>query len=335
MPFQKIYALDFRSSRTFPVTNLYQWPEPRFSPVSEIVKHQFDYDGLRLDIYRPANTTDEIRNSVYVVPPGGIPLESRLYIKVTFNHPNASGEWLMGAPGRKSQKPGTKAGLTSKKSAALTSVATRPDFSEEIESYLHPEPWAVALCFSSTHALDDPKKMAIVNVQFGRREGSTGIRLSTPNAPPPRNYVLQSDEPVFLESPLVYSKFNPAIDGQAVIHEPGLDDFRTPDVPSFTLIHSFSGRDMMSNHHTTGAGYLNISRKGSEDSTDHRVYSHAAIAETSIMGNEHQGTSARIRALGINLASAKGYGHMSVHLQSFEIWRDIGSAPLSIGPQPI
>jgi len=140
MPFQKIYAVDFRiGPHPNPIFNPFIWPSLQILPNSAERDHQWCPAGLDLKITRDASTPHEVRNSVYVTPPGGIPINSRLLLKVTFLHPNAIG---------------------------LPNVLA--------------EPWAIGLRFSTENNILDATKSAIATCQFQRINQILSVRLNTP-----------------------------------------------------------------------------------------------------------------------------------------------------------
>jgi hypothetical protein len=169
---------------------------------------------------------------------------------------------------------------------------------------LTPEAWAVGLRFSSLNDILDPIKSTIATCQFNRKGNSSGVRLNTPEG------LQQVGEPGYLESPIDYAQYNPVPPHD--IHNPAV-------VPVFTLEQSFCGinLNLPTNRHTAGAGFLKISRQNKPDAIDHRVFSRADITNG----------AATILAMGVNLATNKRIGWMSVRLLSFEIWEDKGFVP--------
>ena len=165
-----------------------------------------------------------------------------------------------------------------------------------------PEQWAIGLRFSSLDNILDGNKSSITTCQFGYKNSQLGVRLSTPRG-------LQGGDPGHLEYPIDYSQYNPV---------PPHDQKNPAVVPVFILEQSFCGINLnLTTNHTTGAGFLKISRPGNQVNADHRVFSQADFTG----GN----SSPKVNAMGVNLAATnRGSGWISIRLLTLEIWEDKG-----------
>ncbi len=138
MPFEKIYSVNFSGRNLAPDFNPLNWPAMQLSDDASAVA---DTDGIILTINRHYLADDEVRNSVFLLPPDGMPLDTRLMLRVQFDKPNA--------------------------------------FSEPIPVKLepvYPEPWAVGLRVSPYTVLGTSKSAVQVTTQFV----AEGVRLNTP-----------------------------------------------------------------------------------------------------------------------------------------------------------
>jgi hypothetical protein len=165
--------------------------------------------------------------------------------------------------------------------------------------YSIPEPWAVGLALGPDRNILNQKRTIKATCQFNRLKGS-GIRLNTPLS-------LQGDQSDNLESPLDYPSY------QGKHH-----------IPIFTLEQSFGGFDSVTTSHYAGCGFLKISRL-LEEKSDHRVCSWKTIPNNGPGPNPTAEINDGIKCLGINLATLKGYGWMSVRIKLYEIWMDTNS----------
>jgi hypothetical protein len=226
---------------------------------------------------------DGAHNSVALIPPAGFPLDVRMWLRVSFDLPFAS---------------------------------RLPEAPEGI----NPEAWAVALRVSPKAQLLDNDTFD-VTCQFTRGSGG-GVRLNTPaNSLPeePRRGTLQRDQAAFLESPLDYNRYQ----GGLIALPFGTGPFVEVDPPLFTLEHSFCGWNFRNNGHTVGAGFLRINRPPIErapwplEVRDHRVYSSDTLK---FALSDETFVQARIRAVGVSLATRMGLGNMSVRLRSLQVW---------------
>jgi hypothetical protein len=277
--------------------------------------------GLNLRITRKLTVPSgsPAMNSVYVIPPGGLSLDTRLFMSVTFDLPRAGGFPLEHGPFAEEVEVTRGRGVH----------GTFPGAAEPWESLPAggsgpsplggrisvPEPWAVVLRVSPVDGLLSEDSTVNVTCQFNR--ASNGVRLNTPRAG--ARGALQTDKAQNLESPLDYGSYQSGymargndLAGQDPV--PGERGVPSPgDPPVFTLGHSFCGWNAAIGH-TPGNGSLVIAREESEV-RDHRVYSSNSL----ISAGPAQTSETRIRALGISLATLHGYGWMSVRLRTFSL----------------
>ncbi|HSE41969.1 MAG TPA: hypothetical protein VLH08_14490, partial [Acidobacteriota bacterium] len=130
------------------------------------------------------------------------------------------------------------------------------------------------------------------------RLAPTGVRLNTP-------FSLQSDQPAYLESPLNYKSY------QGGLLAPYDDRWIAP--PILSLAHSFCGIGANDIAHTSGCGFLKLTRIWPPELRDHRVYSSNTLI--------HQGSAAitSVGALGVSIATLRGEGRVSARLRSFSV----------------
>ena len=138
MPFVETYAVKFSTGNLLPHVNVNNWPDMELSTPTDSTP---DSSGLTLEISRQPPDDPGKRNSVFVVPPGGVPLDSRLLMRLTFDRPRAIPQGVL------------------------------------LPGVLPPEPWAVALHVSPANDLLGDR-MVHVTCQFNRR--FDGVRLNTP-----------------------------------------------------------------------------------------------------------------------------------------------------------
>jgi hypothetical protein len=292
MPFVETYSVDFSNGNLHPSVNVLGWPDMVWSQLratlDDIPELIPDASGITLRMSRSAPTNGSLAaNSVYVVP--AVPVQMRLFMRVTFDLPRAHG-FL----------PTPQGARESLGEAAMPSpTEPQPDVLAVPRGIGHhvltvPEPWAVGLLVSG---LDTVPNDNTVNVtcQFHVKDTRSGVRINTPGA-------LQADRPVYLDTPLDYSQYEGGDD-----YEPAL----------FTLEHSFCGAGVQTTGHTPGAGSLKIygysPDAGYTERRDHRVYSSTALALMSPLPTN-------IQALSATLASAGGEGQMDVRLRRLSIW---------------
>src|SRR5829696_6726487 len=95
MPFVQIYAVRFRNGNLHPHVNPKGWPDMVYSPstASNQAQRIPHPQGLTLKITRGlAVDAPSAMNSIYVVPPAGnVRLDTRLFIRITFDLPRAEG----------------------------------------------------------------------------------------------------------------------------------------------------------------------------------------------------------------------------------------------------
>lgn len=310
MPFVETYSVNFGNGNVHPHVDLNGWSDMALFPPSadstaDRVPDPSGYDfGIARELSVPAGTSS--RNCAYVVPPaGGLSLDTRLLLRVTFDRPRAEGFYLFehGPLGGEFEPFEEEAS------------AERGRFAEEIESpgslspglgpiggkYSVPEPWAVALNVSPTSDLLSDR-MVNLTCQFNRT--FDGVRLNTPKDPQGLG-ALQVDKAACLESPLEYGPYQ----GGYMAFPNGTDGVVDP--PVFSLEHSFCGWNAMTNGHTPGCGWLKIHRSWQPEVQDHRVFSSNALASSSAQ---------TIGALGISLVTQSGFGRIRVRLRTFSIW---------------
>lgn len=319
MPFKESYAVNLGNGNRHPYLNPNGWPDLELSPPTpdDLAERFPDSSGLGLGITRGLSAAPNTlaMNAVYVVPPGGISLDTRVLLRATFDLPRAEGLPVgdhgplggsvdLGA----SRTPGDRgAPATEVERPGLLSPGTPVPPGVELSV---PEPWAVALIVSPGNDLRSAGAV-IVTCQFNRQPPG-GVRLNTPKDPQGFGG-LQADKAAYLESPLDYDRYQ----GGYIALPGGADGVVPP--PIFTLEHSFCGWSFAQNGHTPGCGGLSIRRTWRPDvPQDHRVYSNNALTHAAV-------PATRIGALGVTLATQNGVGRMRVRLRSFELWFNPGT----------
>jgi len=301
MPFGELYAVNFANGNRHPHVDLNGWGDLLVAPpVRALLANSFGVsEGLVLELARgEAAGTDSAQTALYLAPAGGIALDSRLLMRVTFDRPRAEGFPLdshgefaeeieraqrstgeEGRPGRAAEIPGS---------------VFPADFGSTPGTLTVPEAWAVALLLSPGQNLAQPQ-MSIATCQFR----TNGVRLNTPGS-------IQRDPAAALESPLNYDAYK----GGYIAFPNGSDG--EVDPPIFTLEQSFCGVAPEEDIPTVGCGLLTISRSWLEPRRDHRLFSSSALTSP---------LAPNIGALGVALA-ALGLGRMTVRLRSFEVLRN-------------
>jgi len=217
MPFKPTYFVKFAHGNLTPNLKPKGWPGMTLSAPT-----QSDPYGLRFKITRLPSDPPQ-RQSVYVVPPYDLPIETRLLLRVTFDLPYAEGFSDHGPFSGETELPGSLA-LVDPSSPTV------------------PEPWAVALSVSTENHLASARN-ASTTCQFHHLHG---LRLNTTG--------LQVDQAAGLEGPPIdYDKYL-GVDDADGAHKP-------PTI--FILEHSFCGQGAATIGHTAGTGFLKISRGGS------------------------------------------------------------------------
>src|SRR6187549_395775 len=95
MPFKLIYRVRFTNGNLQPEINTLNWAPMQLSAPTPF--NQFttfgEPEGINLRITRDLNVpaNKEAIASVYTVLPGSLPFNTRVYTKVTFDRPKASG----------------------------------------------------------------------------------------------------------------------------------------------------------------------------------------------------------------------------------------------------
>ena len=296
MPFVKTYAVNFANNNNLdPHVNLKGWPAMLLSTPTpnDLADRSLDDGGLNLKITRglavPAQSAAQ--NSVYVVPPDGLSLDTRLFMRITFDRPQAEGlsKNVQDPPGR------------------------------HPETNTVPEPWAVALNVSpAPNVLNAPDSMVNVTCQFSRGQNS-GVRLNTPKDP--RGFgSLQTDPAANLESPLNYENYNSEL-SQPIFTLTnsfcGWNSATNGHTAGSGSLKIFRGwvRDHRLPQHPW---------REPDEVKDHRVYSNNSFQRRygSAQGIEALGQG--IEALGMSLVTLSGQGIMSVRLRTFELWFNPG-----------
>ena len=310
MPFKEIYAVSFENLNLHPHLNLLNWPDMQLmvTPDSqgEWLPH---WAGTTLRITRGPvvdATTPAVKNNAFVVPPvGSLPIESRLLLRATFDSPLAEGfdsdgnlhpipSFGTGSDhgplGGEFEDPGKSVVIDPDPNAAPAIPASQLSI---------PEPWAVALNIGvDGNFLSDTTLH--MTCQFNRRP-PTGVRLNTPSG-------LQTDQANYLESPLNYKSY------QGGLISPFDDRWIQP--PVFSLAHSFCGIAGNDGEilHTSGSGFLKLTRIWPPELRDHRVYSSRSLTD------DTEDIITSIGALGVTVATNTGVGRMSARLRSFSVW---------------
>jgi hypothetical protein len=308
MPFKEIYAVSFEYHNLHPNLNLYNWPDMQeiATPANQ-AQSQADWAGTTFLITRgpvidPVPPT--AMSSVFVIPPAdSLPIESRLLLRATFDKPMAE---FFDADGNLHPVPSLGTGpdhgpLGGEFEEPGKSVAIEPEPNTAPAipaSQLTPEPWAVVL----NAGVDGNFLTAttvFVSCQFHRR-GPSGVRLNTPGS-------LQNDQANYLESPLNYKSY------QGGLIAPRDDRWIQP--PLFSLAHSFCGIGANQSEilHTSGSGFLKLTRIWPPELRDHRIYSCKSLTDDSA----NMITS--IGAVGISIVTNSGIGRLSARFRSFSV----------------
>lgn len=311
MPFVETYAVNFSNGNIHPHLDLNGWSDMQlFPPTPDEFADRFpDSSGYTFTITRNLTVPADVpaRNNAYLVPVG-LPLDARLFMRVTFDLPRAEGFFLFEHGPLGDEFEPIDEG----------SSAVRGRFADEIEppgglssglgpiggKFSVPEPWAVVLNVSPTGDLLSDW-MVNLTCQFNRNPQFNGVRLNTPTIQDIG--ALQTDKAAPLESPLDYGIYQ----GGYMAFPNGTDGVVDP--PIFSLEHSFCGWNAEANKHTPGSGSLKILRTWQSDVQDHRVFSNNALPS-------FPGQVESIGALGVSLVTLSGYGRMSVRLRTFSIW---------------
>jgi hypothetical protein len=311
MPFVETYSVDFRNGNVHPHLNLNGWSDMQlFPPTPDEFADRFpDPSGYIFTITRNLTVPAEVpaRNNAYVVP-GGLSLDLRLFMRVTFDLPRAEGfslfdhgplegefEPIEGASSAEHGRLGGEIEPPGSLSPGLGPIGGK---------FSVPEPWAVVLNVSPTSDLLSDW-MVNLTCQFNRNPQFNGVRLNTPRVQDIG--ALQTDKAAPLESPLDYGIYQ----GGYMAFPNGTDGVVDP--PVFSLEHSFCGNKAEDNKHTPGSGSLKILRTWQSEVQDHRVFSNDALIS-------YPGQLTSIGALGVSLVTLSGYGRMSVRLRTFSIW---------------
>ena len=311
MPFVKTYDVDFANGNLHPNLNLLNWPDLTMS--GDVTKTT---EGLILHVVRgpvtdenlgthpPLTSIDTVelpgssslpKSSVFIKVPGrGLPLDTRLFMSITFDLPNAE-EFLPDNIPVPPVRP---------LSGNLSGTHGPFGGGGGIE-FPGPEPWAVVLSISPTSDLSSEYSVH-TTCQFHKVFNC--VRLNTPSSQGIRR--LQSDQAAPLESPLNYSSYR---GGYTVL--PNGSEIQT-EPPLFTLSTSFCGWDTIKLGHSVGCGFLKISRSWRPEVEDHRVFSNNSFIP--ILDPETPSRNA-IRALGISVATQQGIGRMSARIRSFSL----------------
>lgn len=313
MPFVETYSVNFGNGNVHPHVDLHGWSDMAlFPPTPDDTAQRIpDPSGYIFRITRKltARADESARNIAYVVPPAaGVPLDARLFMRVTFDLPRAEGFSLADhGPLGDEVEP-----LREQASAEHGPFAGEIGLPGSVEAghpgpsvgeVSVPEPWVVALSVSpASDLLSD--SMLVLTCQFNSR--LNGVRLNTP-----RNAQgtgpLQTDTALCLETPLNYDIYQ----GGYMAFPNGTDGVVDP--PIFSLEHSFCGWNAAANKHTPGCGWLKIYRSWQPEAQDHRVFSSDAFTSS-------PGQVTAIGALGVSLVTLNGFGRMSVRLRTFSIW---------------
>ncbi len=301
MPFGKLYAVNFANGNRHPHPDLEGWGDLLFAPpVSALLANSYGVtEGLVLELARgEAAGADAAQTALYLAPAGGIALDSRLLMRVTFDRPRAEG-FPLDSHGEfaeeieRAQRSTGEEGRPARV-AEIPGSAFPPDFGSAPGTLTVPESWAVALILSPGQDLAQPQ-MSIATCQFRTH----GVRLNTPGS-------IQRDTAETLESPLDYDAYK---GGAIALPDGSVGEF---EAPLFTLEHSFSGIEPAHRVPTVDCGLLTISRSWLEPRRDHRLFSSDALTSP---------LAPSIGALGVALASL-GVGRMTVRLRSFEVLRN-------------
>lgn len=299
MPFIETYSVRFANGNLHPHVNLRGWPDMLVSaPTPDDQAQSFvDAWGRVLRITRIATAEGPARNNLYLVPPGGLTLDHRFFLRVTFDLPLAEGFSPAGE-----LEPIPPMTLSPDVHGPLEGSIELPGSPGGPSGLSVPEPWAVVLSVSAaTDLLGD--RMVNLTCQFNRQ--FNGVRLNTPSDLLGIG-ALQKDKAACLEMPLDYSSYQ----GGYMAFPNGTDGFVEP--PVFSLEHSFCGWNAGANGHTPGYGSLKIVRAKQFEVSDHRVFSSNALTAPAPVTS--------IGALGVSLVTLNGVGRMRVRLRTFTIW---------------
>jgi hypothetical protein len=314
MPFKEIYAVSFENGNLHPHLNVNDWDDMQRSPATPDNQAEWlpHWAGTTFRITRGpvvADDTPDAKNSVFVVPPAGsLSIESRVLLRATFDSPLAEGFDTNGnlhpipsfgsgpdhGPlGGEFEEPGKSVVIPGDPNSAPALPASQLSITE---------PWAVTLNVGVDGDFI-PDTTVHLTCQFNRRAPS-GVRVNTPSA---LENNLPTEQADYLESPLNYSSY------QGGLIAPGDDRWIQP--PVFSLAHSFCGVGANANdiRHTSGTGFLKLTRISPPELRDHRVYTSSSLI--------HDGTSEirSIGALGISVVTGSGVGRLSARLRSFSV----------------
>ena len=300
MPFDReLYAVNFNNGNLTPHVNPNGWPAMVLFPAENNQTAEISNDNLGLRLLIKPTTDTGASIDVMVFPPGGVEINSRHLLRVTFDLPWAEG-FPLGTGGPEdgvfepipslSDQSSQVVGYESLDQSAASTVSG-PQFTT-------PESWAVVLSFSPQDFLSSAA--ANVTCQFN----PAGVRVNTPGP-------LQIVDPI-----------NGSADRANVLIRPldyHLFQERGDRVALFTLEHSFCGYNAEAIGHTAGCGFLTVaipvvpSSQAEEVLQDHRVYTSDKL--TSVRPR-----ISTVPTLGVSLGTQTGVGRMSVRLRSFAVW---------------
>jgi hypothetical protein len=316
MPPIETYAVDFANGNLIPHIDSPGWGNMQLSTPSEndLAQSWPDSKGMNLRLTRgllvPAG--ESAANSIFVVPPpGSQSLESRLFMRVTFDLPRAHGISTDPQAPFAEEVDGAGVDPASPKNPAIfddpeVSLDPPTDPAPVTGETTVPEPWAIALIVTDANSLPGLRG-AVVTCQFS--DTFKGVRLNTPAV----SGVLQVDKASCIDQPLNYAQYQ---DGYYVAVPGGIDGVFP--APVFTLEHAFCGygaSPLSGNGHAVGSGSLKMSFGYGRELADQRVYSTDALSAPGM-------TIDSIGALGVSLITTSGIGILSVRLRNFSLWRN-------------